>query len=145
MSIVRRTHELSLLSPPEEPQFNSGAVRPFACLGGGWHLIKDQYFPFAYQLAVDRNLSGWQATKLSARAARANFGGVLGLLLLEMIPGGIGVVLCCIGLAFVLPLTKGAWTIAYRQVFPALPPEQFAPMPFPPPPPPPPFPTPGRN
>jgi hypothetical protein len=256
----------SSLSPSEEPQFNSGAVRPFACLSEGWHLVKDQYFlfvgmfliivilvtcipftgliygawmigiygamlgrmrgepasfnalgkgfsffsqgfviallsgapfvlitigaklmelrfaqidrdypgskpvpdevmiemivwfgglvvlfgffylitgvifPFAYQLAAERNLSGWQATRLSARAAGANFGGVLGLVVLELILGTIGILLCYIGVGLVLPLTKGAWTVAYRQVFPPPPQEQFALMPFPPPPPPPPFP-----
>jgi len=36
----------SLLSPYEEPIFNSGAVRPFECLSLGWQLIKDQYFLF---------------------------------------------------------------------------------------------------
>ena len=34
----------SLLSPYEDPIFNSGVVRPFECLSGGWQLIKDQYF-----------------------------------------------------------------------------------------------------
>lgn len=106
---------------------------------GLFHLITGLIFPFAYQLAVERHLSGWQATKLSARAARANFGGVFGLVVLEMILGTIGIVLCGIGLVLVMPLTKAAWTVAYRQVFPAPPLEQPMPPPFPPPPPPPAF------
>jgi hypothetical protein len=36
----------SLLSPYEDPIFNSGVVRPFECLSAGWQLIKDQYFLF---------------------------------------------------------------------------------------------------
>jgi hypothetical protein len=36
----------SLLSPNEDPGFNSGAVKPFECLSRGWHLVKDQYFLF---------------------------------------------------------------------------------------------------
>ena len=104
-----------------------------------FHLITGLIFPFAYQLVVERNLSGWQAIKLSARAARANLGGVLGLVLLEMILGTMGILLCCIGLVLVMPLTKAAWTVAYRQVFPAPAQDQPAPPPFPGPPPPPAF------
>jgi len=255
----------SILSPYEDPEFNSGAVRPFECLGGGWQLIKDQYFlylamcsiivvlvscipfagiiygawmcgiyyamlgrmrgeaasfnslgkgfsffsqgfviallsglpfavltvaarvmewrfdelqksypgstpmppeilteqftwlgliiaafalfhlitglifPFAYQLVVEHNLSGWKAIKLSARASRANFGGVFGLVVLEIILGSLGILLACVGLFFVMPITKAAWTVAYRQVFPAPPTDQPIPVPFPAPPPPPPF------
>jgi len=36
----------SLLNPEMEPQFNSGAVNPFQCLGEGGRLIKGQYFLF---------------------------------------------------------------------------------------------------
>jgi hypothetical protein len=36
----------SLLSPDEEPAFNSGAVRPFHFLGMGWRVVKDQYFVY---------------------------------------------------------------------------------------------------
>ena len=116
----------------------------FAVLGGLLvfyvlaFLITGLIFPFAYQLVVDRQMSGWKAVKLSARAARANFGGVLGLVILEMILVAMGVVLCCIGLPFVMPWTKSAWAVAYRQVFPAPPPEKPGPPSFPPPPPPPP-------
>ena len=102
-----------------------------------FHIITSLVFPFAYQLVVERNLSGWQATKLSARAAQANLGGVLGLVLLELVLGTAGILLCCIGLVFVMPLTKAAWAVAYRQVFPA--PQQPEPMPPPRPPQPPTF------
>src|SRR5258706_4903053 len=36
----------SLLSPYEEPAFNSGVVRPFHCLDIGWRVVKDQYFVY---------------------------------------------------------------------------------------------------
>jgi hypothetical protein len=102
-----------------------------------FHVITGLIFPFAYQLVVERNLSGWQATKLSARASWANFGGVLGLLVLEMILGTLGILCCGVGFFLVLPLTKGAWAVAYRQAFPAPPQMQTAPPSFIPPPPPP--------
>lgn len=96
-------------------------------------LVTGVIFAFAYQLVVDKNLSGWQATKLSARAARENFGGVMGLLLLELALFTFGIMLCCFGLVLVMPLTKASWAIAYSQVF--LPTPQPTPAPQPPPPP----------
>jgi uncharacterized membrane protein len=104
-----------------------------------FHLITGLIFPFAYQLVVEHKMSGWKAIKLSARASRANLGGVLGLVLIEIILGSLGIVLCCIGLFFVMPVMKGAWAVAYRQVFPAPPPDQPGPPPFRIPPPPPAF------
>lgn len=96
-------------------------------------LITGVIFAFAYQLVVDKNLSGWEATKLSAQAVRENFGGVMGLLLLELAISTLGIMLCCFGLVLVMPLTKASWAIAYSQVF--LPPQPPTPAPQPPPPP----------
>lgn len=97
-------------------------------------LVTGVIFAFAYQLVVDKNMSGWEATKLSARAARENLGGVAGLVLLELVLSAAGLLFCCFGLVFVMPVTKAAWAVAYTQVFPmALPP---APVQQPPPPPP---------
>jgi hypothetical protein len=96
-------------------------------------IVTGVIFPFAYQLVVDKNLSGWQATKLSARAARENFGGVMGLLLIELALSTFGIMMCCFGLVLVMPITKASWAIAYAQVF--LPTPQPIPAPQPPPPP----------
>lgn len=97
-------------------------------------LVTGVIFAFAYQLVVDKKMSGWEATKLSARAARENLGGVAGLVLLELVLSAAGLLFCCFGLVLVVPLTKAAWAIAYAQVFPmTLPP---APAQQPPPPPP---------
>ena len=97
-------------------------------------IVSGVIFPFAYQLVVDKGMSGWEATKLSARAARANFGGVFGLLLLEVVLGAAGLMLCCVGLALVLPIMKGAWAVAYARVF-SMPTAPPAPPLIPPPPP----------
>jgi hypothetical protein len=96
-------------------------------------LITGVIFAFAYQLVVDKNLSGWEATKLSARAARENFGGVIGLVLLELALATVGIMLCCVGVILVMPVTKASWAIAYSQVF--LPTQPPTPAPQPPPPP----------
>jgi hypothetical protein len=102
-----------------------------------FHLITGLIFPFAYQLVVERNLSGWKAIKLSARASRENLGGVFGLVIIEIVLGLLGIALCCVGLILVMPLMKSAWTVAYRQVFPPPPEGESPPLLYPPPPPPP--------
>jgi hypothetical protein len=132
--------------PGSKPVPSDVTTTEFAVLGGLLvfyvlaFLITALIFPFAYQLVVDRQMSGWKAVKLSARAARANFGGVLGLAIVELMLNALGFLLCCIGLAFVLPWTKSAWAVAYTEVFSLAPQNQTTPMPppYPPPPPPPP-------
>ncbi len=81
-------------------------------------IVTGVIFAFAYPLVAEHKLSGWQATKMSARAVRQNLGGVFGLVLLDLILQGAGLLLCCVGLAFTMPIAKGAWAVAYRQVFP---------------------------
>ena len=97
-------------------------------------LVTGVIFAFAYQLVVDQKLTGWEATKLSARAARENFGGVFGLVVLDLALGMLGLALCCLGFVFVIPITKGAWAAAYSHVFPLAP--QLDNRPAMPPPPP---------
>jgi uncharacterized membrane protein len=76
------------------------------------------FFFFTYALIVDRRLGGVQAVKLSARAAKANPGGVLGLVLLTFLATLAGVMCCYVGVFFVSPITLGAQAVAYRRVFP---------------------------
>jgi uncharacterized membrane protein len=76
-------------------------------------------FMFTYPLIVDRKLSGLEAVKTSARAVMANFGGVLGLFMLNMLLSIVGVLFCYVGAFLVMPIGIAAWAIAYRQVFPA--------------------------
>lgn len=73
---------------------------------------------FTYPLIIDRNLSGGAAFKLSARAAWANIGGVIGLILTEFAMGFIGYLLCAVGVYFVLPIMFAGVAVAYRRVFP---------------------------
>jgi hypothetical protein len=81
-------------------------------------MVISALFLFSYALIVDRRLSGFNAIKTSARAVLANFGGVLGLLLLNMLLGCIGLLLCYVGAFLFMPIGMAAWAIAYRQVFP---------------------------
>jgi hypothetical protein len=76
-------------------------------------------FFFTYPLIVDKRLTGMQAIGASIRAARANFGGVLGVVLLNFLIGTLGVLACYVGSFFVMPIHFAAIAVAYRQVFPA--------------------------
>ena len=89
------------------------------------------FFMFAYPLVADRKLSGLDAVKLSFRAGKANLGGVLGLMLLNMLFGILGVLCCVVGVYFYLPIAFASQAVAFRRVFP----ETFQPFPVPPPPP----------
>ena len=74
-------------------------------------------FMFAYPLIVDRGLPGFEAVKLSFRAALANFWRLLGLSLLGGLLGLCGVILCYIGILLVFPITLSSIAVAYEQVF----------------------------
>jgi uncharacterized membrane protein len=73
---------------------------------------------FVYPLIVDRKLSGVQALKTSLAAARANLGGVFGLVLLSFLMVFVGALACYVGAIFVMPIHYAAVAVAYRKVFP---------------------------
>lgn len=88
-------------------------------------------FTFAYPLIVDRKLSGIEAVKLSMKAGKANFWGLLGLLLLNGLLVLAGAMFCYVGALLFLPVGFAASAVAYRAVFGLAPAESF----YPPPPP----------
>jgi len=91
-------------------------------------------FMFAYPLIVDRGLQGFDAVKLSFNAAKANFWRLLGLVMLNFLIGLAGVLLCFVGVYFLMPIGYAATAIAYEQVFGLRDPrENFANVPPPPP------------
>ena len=94
-------------------------------------ILIELFFVFAFPLVVDRRLSGLEAIKLSFRACKANFSGVLGLLLLNAAFGIVGLLCCLIGAYFYLPVSFASYVIAYRRIFPEIP--QNFPLPPPPP------------
>ena len=96
-------------------------------------ILIEIFFMFAFPLVPDRKLSGLDAVKLSMKAAKANFGGILGLILLNGLFAIVGVLCCFVGVYFYLPVGFAAQAVAYRRVFPELS-QDFAP-PTPPPPP----------
>jgi uncharacterized membrane protein len=72
---------------------------------------------FMYSLIVEREVTGVQAFGMSMRAIFANFWGIMGLLLLNMLLSMAGA-LICIGAWLLMPISMAANAVAYRQVFP---------------------------
>lgn len=90
------------------------------------------FFIFAFPLVADRGLSGLDAVKTSMKAGKANFGGILGLLLLNAGLGILGVFACYVGVFFLMPIALASHAIAYRRVFPEIPRNLASPPPPPP-------------
>jgi len=84
---------------------------------------------FGFPLIADRKLSGVDAVKLSIKAGKANFSGILLLLLLNAALGLVGVLACYVGVFFLMPISMASYAVAYRKVFPELPPTVLSPPP----------------
>lgn len=95
-------------------------------------IIIEIFFMFAFPLIADRKMSGLDAVKLSFKAARANMGGLIGLMLLNALFGFVGFLCCIIGVYFYVPVMIASQAVAYRRVFPDI--GQFSEYPPPPPP-----------
>lgn len=91
-------------------------------------------FTFSYPLIVDRKLQGFDAVKLSFRAAMANFWRLLGMSILSSLLSIAGILLCYVGMFLVFPIVYAAIASAYEQVFGlAGPGENYDNLPPPPP------------
>lgn len=80
------------------------------------------FLVFAYPLIVEFNMKGFDAFKLSAKAAWNNLGGVVGFITLEFLLGIAAYILTFfifgLGIYFVLPIMFAGALVMYRKVFP---------------------------
>ena len=74
-------------------------------------------FTFASPLIVDRKMQGFDAVKISFQAAFANFWRMLGMVLLNSLLSIAGLLVCYVGMFFVMPIGYAAIAKAYEQVF----------------------------
>lgn len=96
-------------------------------------LIWWMVFFFAIPLAMEYDLGAVDAIKLSAQAAMANIGGLIVMLILSILVGLLGVLMCGIGVILVsTPIIYIANAFVYRQVFPYTGDQQFNMAPPPP-------------
>jgi hypothetical protein len=103
---------------------NEGLGIVLFCLAGLAYLLAFAFaivaqvaFTFTYALITEHSIDGLAALRLSFRAARMNFWGVLGLVLLVALISLVSMALCFLPLLFVLPYLTGATWVAYRKVF----------------------------
>ena len=76
------------------------------------------FFIFMYPLIIEKKLSGVDAVKTSLNAVKGNFGGVFGLILLNLGLTLVGVLCCYIGAFLVVPVTMASYAVLYSKVFP---------------------------
>jgi uncharacterized membrane protein len=131
-----------MLSVPRGGRMNPDESATFAFTFLGFYLvfiavilivafIVTLFFLFSFPLIADRNLSGLDSVKLSIKAAKANLGGIFGLVLLNFALGFVGVLCCYVGALFFMPVGFAAYVVAYRRVFPEIS-QNFASPPPPP-------------
>ncbi len=75
---------------------------------------------FAVPLVMEQDAPVADALTTSAKAALNNAGGLIGLIVLEILVGLLGLLALCLGLFVALPVVYAANVFAYRQVFPYL-------------------------
>lgn len=96
-------------------------------------LVVSVGFTFSYPLIADRKLSGFDAVKLSFKAAFANFWRLLGMTILTGLLSMVGVLACYVGMFLVMPIGYAAIAKAYEQVFGLADGSDFSNLPPPPP------------
>jgi uncharacterized membrane protein len=76
---------------------------------------------FTLPLVIDKGLGFWAAMELSRKMVSKHPGQILLLLIVLFFVYIAGLILCCVGLFFTVPLALGAFMIAYEEVFGANP------------------------
>ncbi len=119
----------SLISPTAAepgtmPQFDLKVLVPFVVAYLAIFLVtiilKVLMF-FAMPLIADHQNMGFvEAVKLSCQAAVSNIGGILLIILFEILFAIGGIACFCVGILFAMPLIYGLEIFAYKQVFPEL-------------------------
>lgn len=72
---------------------------------------------FTLPLIIDKQMDFWSAMKLSRRRVGKHWWHVFGLFVLMGLLNVVGVLLCCIGLLFTVPIGLGAMMYAYETIF----------------------------
>jgi uncharacterized membrane protein len=72
---------------------------------------------FTLPLIVDKRLDFWPAMQTSMKMVRKHWWQLFGLIILVGLINGAGVLLCCVGLLFSMPLGFAAMMYAYETIF----------------------------
>jgi uncharacterized membrane protein len=72
---------------------------------------------FALPLVIERGMQPWDAMELSRKVITRQWFPMFGLLVLAFILAMSGVLACCVGIFFTLPILPGALAFAYEDLF----------------------------
>ncbi len=72
---------------------------------------------FTLPLIMDKQMEFWQAMKTSWKMVNKHWWLVFGLFVLVSLLNVVGVLLCCVGLLFTMPIGLGALMYAYETIF----------------------------
>jgi hypothetical protein len=72
---------------------------------------------YALPLAIDRQMSFWDAMKLSKRKVSQHWWQVFGLTFVGGLVGAAGVILCCVGVVFTMPIALASFMCGYEVIF----------------------------
>lgn len=72
---------------------------------------------FALMLVVDMEMNFWTAMRVSRAVVHMHWWSVFGLLLVAGIVGVLGILGCCVGVFFTIPLLYGAMIFCYEDIF----------------------------
>lgn len=92
-----------------------GGIATAVALGFAIYLSVGWFF--ALPLAIDRQLGFWEAMKLSKRKVSQHWGQVFGLMIVAGLVGGLGILACCVGALFTMPVTFASFMVAYQIIF----------------------------
>ncbi len=86
----------------------------FVVFSAVWHVL----LFFAVPIILENDISPIEAIKLSISAATGNIGGLILLLIIEMLVALLGILAICLGYFVAMPVIYAANAFAFRQVFP---------------------------
>ena len=72
---------------------------------------------FALPLIIDRNMDFWTAMKTSWKRVNVHWWQVFGLTILVGLVNLVGMLLCCVGVIFTMPIGLAATMYAYETIF----------------------------
>jgi hypothetical protein len=72
---------------------------------------------FTLPLVVDRQIGFWEAMSLSRQMVRKHWWGMFGSFFVIGLVAGAGVIACCVGLVFTIPVGLAAKMCAYEDIF----------------------------
>jgi uncharacterized membrane protein len=72
---------------------------------------------FALPLIMDKQMDFWTAMKTSWKMVRKHWWQVFGLFVLMGLLNIAGLLACCVGIFFTMPIGLGAWMFAYETIF----------------------------